>query len=78
MRTETAIAIIFLGVCVALGISEGVSRGMGMFPNQRGWIGCENGIMWAKNIDIAANTFDMPEGRYIFDIDGRYCRENYR
>ena len=75
MKPTTALAIIFLGVCVALGIREGVSLGMGMFPNQRGWIGCENGIMWAKNIDIDARTFDMPEGHYIFDIDGRYCKQ---
>jgi hypothetical protein len=71
MKATTALAIIYLGICVAVG----VRYGMDWMPNKRGWIGCENGIMWAKNIDIDVSTFDMPDGHYIFNIGGRYCKQ---
>jgi hypothetical protein len=83
MKTETAIGIAFLGVMVAIGVHSGVDAvGARVLEyqhradqNKRGWIGCENGTMWAKNIDIDNLTFDMPEGHYLFDIDGRYCKQ---
>lgn len=41
---------------------------------QRGFIGCINGIMWAKNIELT-DTFTLPEGEYLLNLNGKYCND---
>jgi hypothetical protein len=42
--------------------------------DKRGYLGCIDGKMWLKNLDIDATTLNIPEGEYIIDLNREWCK----